>query len=341
MKKNARTLSVLMFLFVLSAAPDVRAHFLESESDYYKADETAGHVHQPNAQRIYDWPEYESRKIFLKTNNLGFREDQDTETERPSGTVRVLVTGDSHTDGVVNNGESFPNLLENMLNEKGDGRYEVLNGGTGYYTFRNYLGFLKKYLYLKPDVFIAAVYTGNDFLDTARLLEAGGMKVSRSDDYTRPLYKQSEAGGLALSQSINQIYYFRFFPQTKEPVLQSAAEDLAGIKTLCEENGISFLAVLLPAKADVEWARDQAVLDELKAGLSLTAQDLTINKNLTNALKEILSEKGVVYLDLSDAMSNQDEALFWKKDHHLNPRGHRVAAETLYDWMSGKKAPAF
>ncbi len=341
MKKTALTLSVFMFLCVLAAASDAHAHFLESESDYYKADETAGHVHQPHAYRSFGWPEAEGGKMIMKTNNLGFREDQDTADEKGPGTVRVLVTGDSHTDGVVQNAESFSNLLEAMLNEKGNGRYEVLNGGTGYYTFQNYLGFLKKYLYLKPDVFIAAVYTGNDFLDAARLLEAGGMRVSRSDDYTRPLYKQSEAVGLALAQSINQIYYFRFFPQMKEPVLESAAEAFAGIKTLCEENGISFLTVLLPAKADGEWASDQAVLDELKAGLSLTPEDLAINKDLTSALKEKLSEKGVAYLDLADAMRNHAEALFWKKDHHLNPRGHRAAAKALYEWMSGKKAQAF
>lgn len=340
MNLKQQVLSLTAALFVLVSARDAHAHFLKDEPDYYKTDEAAGHVHQPHAQRIYDWPEYEGGKIFLRTNNLGFREDQDTLDEKAPGTVRVLVTGDSHTDGVVNNAESFPNLLETMLNARPGATYEVLNGGTGYYTFRNYLGFLEKFLYLKPDVFIVAVYTGNDFLDTARFLEAAGMRVSRGDDYTRPLYNQSEAGGLALAQSINQIYYFKFFPQMKEPVLQAASEAFDAIKALCEENEISLRVVLLPAKADVEWDRDQAVLDELRSGLALTPQDLTLNESLANALKAALSKKGVTYFDLLEVMKNQDKELFWKKDHHLNPYGHRLAAETIYQmWMEIEEEP--
>ena len=102
----------------------------------------------------------------MTTNNLGFREDEDTQENKPANTIRVLVTGDSHIDGVVYNSESFPNLLESRLNaDYGSERFEVINGGVGYYGPQHYLGFLRKYAFLRPDMFIVVVYSGNDFQD--------------------------------------------------------------------------------------------------------------------------------------------------------------------------------
>lgn len=332
-------LNVSAAFFLLTAGLEARADFLEKEADYYQKDEIAGHAHRAYAERIYPWPEHPSRKVILKTNNLGFREDQDTALEKAEGVTRILVGGDSHTDGVVNNRESFPNLLENLLNESQRSGYEVLNGGVGHYGFQNYAGFLKKHLSLKPDVYMVAVYTGNDFLDMARFLEENGTPAKRPEDYEKILHSQIEDGAAALSQSLNQVYYFRAFPEMKEKVLEAAAGVFAEIQSECDSRNILFWVVLLPAKADVEWASDRSVLDAVKKGLKLTPEDLAINEELKESLKAFLAAKGIPYLDLADAMKGQKEALFWKRDHHLNDRGHRLTAERIYQAI-GTEFPA-
>lgn len=137
-------LGVVVFRSSESPANFPSLPFLKVENDYYIYDDVAGHLHRPNARREYKWPEHKSGKIIMNTNNLGFRENADTEIQKVSGVIRILVTGDSHIDSVVYNGEFFPNQLEGLLN-KGNTNpsYECINGGVGNYGPHNYSGFLK------------------------------------------------------------------------------------------------------------------------------------------------------------------------------------------------------
>jgi len=137
--------------------------FLKDEAKYYVADAIAGHLHRPGVELEFSWYEHPRGMIVLRTNNRGFREDKDTDLKKAAKGVRILVTGDSHTDGVVYNSESFPNVLEEKLNAASSSpRFEVINGGVGYYTFQNYSGFLRRHIDLQPDYFIATVYLGNE-----------------------------------------------------------------------------------------------------------------------------------------------------------------------------------
>lgn len=211
---NTKVMLVILIAFFLAKA-EVRAGFLEDESDYYMEDEIAGHVHRPHAVRRYEWPEYKKRLIILKTNNLGFREDTDTSVNKLKDVIRILVTGDSHIDGVINNNESFPNVLETRLNSANPAfKFEVINGGVGYYGFEHYELFLHKYLFLKPDKYIVVIYTGNDFLDSARIVELKLQPIERPSAYAASLEKCIHEG--ITSQVMNQGYYFKTFPAMNE-----------------------------------------------------------------------------------------------------------------------------
>ena len=207
------TLAIVPFLLCFKG--ELRAGIID-ETDYYQSDETVGHVHKPYAKREYDWPECKKGKIVNKTNNLGFRKDVDTKINKASGVTRILVTGDSQIDGVVDNNESFPNVLEDKLNsEINPAKFEVLNGGVGYYGPDHYLGFLYRYLFLKPDVYIVVIYTGNDFLDAARILEARDGINKRPEKYFHTLQNCKWNDG-AVNQVMNQVYYFKTFPEMKK-----------------------------------------------------------------------------------------------------------------------------
>jgi hypothetical protein len=102
-----------------------------SNTDNNVRDSMAGHIHKPHLVGELTWPEHPQGAIRYVTNNLGFRKDSDTTECKGSGVYRILVTGDSHTDGVVYNSESFPNRLETMLNLSSKKlTYEVINGGS-------------------------------------------------------------------------------------------------------------------------------------------------------------------------------------------------------------------
>ncbi|HSV43971.1 MAG TPA: hypothetical protein VLJ10_05390, partial [Candidatus Bathyarchaeia archaeon] len=135
-----------------------RAGIVDDHPDYYQADEIVGFVHRPYAERTFNWPEYHKGKISLKTNNLGFREDADTAVEKKGDVTRVLVIGDSHIDGIIDNSESFPHVLETLFNARaGVPRFEMINGGTGLYGTDEYVLFLKKFLFLKPDIYMVVL----------------------------------------------------------------------------------------------------------------------------------------------------------------------------------------
>jgi len=115
------------------------------------------------------FPEHPDGHFLYRGNNLGFREDHDTRIEK-SDSIRIVVLGDSHTDGVCWNRESYANRLEHHLNEQRDGRsYEVINAGTGKYSPFQYL---RAYQYrikpLRPDIVVIGLYVGNDFFDMYR-----------------------------------------------------------------------------------------------------------------------------------------------------------------------------
>lgn len=313
------------------------ADITQTESDYYQQDEFAGHIHRPYAKREYTWPEHPKGRIILKTNNLGFREDSDTQITKSKGTIRILVTGDSQIDGVVYNEESMPNVLEKKLNLVNQTtKFEVINGGVGYYDPDHYFLFLNKQLVLKPDAYIVVIYSGNDFLDAARLIEAGGDFNKRPEDYMEYLQKCNCEG--LLDQAMNQIYYFKTFPTMKEKVVRHVFDVLLKINQLCKMHDIDFIVIFLPTKADVEWQTDSPRLGQVKECLHLDESDLKINRDLVIALMRQLSDIHVSLLDMHKAMEGHQSEFFWKKDYHLNVRGHAFLAERIYEIFGNRLA---
>src|SRR5690606_18882269 len=84
----------------------------------------------PNLEVRVPWPEHPNGEYVMRTNALGMREDEEVDPCRPD--LRILVTGDSHTDGICANSESFCNRLEARLAAEDGGRtVEALNAAAG------------------------------------------------------------------------------------------------------------------------------------------------------------------------------------------------------------------
>ena len=194
-----------------------QATFLQGD-DFYQLDSIAGHVHAPNAERYVPWPEHPDSAFTMRTNNMGSREDADTDPN--AAVMHIMVVGDSHTDGVCNNSESFVNLAErdvnSMLGVDAPMPIEIINGGTGFYSFQQYAGFFRKYEALTSQWTIV-VYLGNDFIE-ALMYDSTSTNVGPAlqTSWYRLRKKWMNAGtGLANTQSVNQLLYFDLYPEKK------------------------------------------------------------------------------------------------------------------------------
>ncbi len=307
-------------------------HFLQRESDYYRPDPQAGHIHQPFVHRVVRWNEHPTGEIRMITNNLGFREDRDTRIEKPANTLRILATGDSHTDGVVNNHESFINRLEEKLNRDPAAlSFEVINGGTGYYTFQHYQGFLEKWSSLQPDVYIVTVFTGNDFIEAVKE-DTRNYQVMRSlKRFYNRMWLRWQAPPSGLSQGLAQLVYFRSFPEMRDAAVSIATSRLSAIGELCRKQGISLWVVLLPAKFDVDPMAD---LDQIMDALDLSEEEMQGNRHLASQLKQALERMNIPAIDPYDRMKAETRPLYWNADHHLSDAGHALVANQVYDMIA-------
>ena len=128
-----------------------------------------GAEHAPDVEARVPLVEHPGGAFTFRTNNLGLRRDADTDEDKPADLFRVLVLGDSQTDGYVDNEASFSSLLEQALGERlarQGRRVEVLNAGVaGYSPAQAFLWYDVHGAELRPDLVIAVFYPGNDVLD--------------------------------------------------------------------------------------------------------------------------------------------------------------------------------
>ncbi len=308
-------------------------HFPESESDYYQADKIAGHFHIPSASREFDWPEHPNGKIEMKTNNIGCRNDQDSEIKKQGNLKRIVITGDSHTDGVLNNSESVAAHLKVFLSkDHPDLEFEVLNAGNGYYGPQNYLGIYKKFLPYKPDLYIVIVYTGNDYLDGLRI-EAENNRMENPERPHGYYDKLWEIDGLYsgfTGQYLNQLKFFDTYPLYVDTALTIMKDNLSKINKLCLENNSEFLVLLLPSKIDTEAKTDQKRIDEVFNIMGFTNSHIETNRAVSIELAEWLTQQNIQYIDLYDSFLQTNEELFWKADYHVNHHGHYLMAIQIF-----------
>ena len=122
-----------------------------SKSNYY------AYKSKPNIDLV-ETDKYYNFTQRIKTNDEGFRFGIKDKFRK-----NIMVLGDSVTFGIgVNNGETYPDCLENILGNK----YNVLNFGVGGWGFAEYYLTYKKYVRdVNPILIIMGVFPSNDFND--------------------------------------------------------------------------------------------------------------------------------------------------------------------------------
>ncbi|MHC4941597.1 MAG: SGNH/GDSL hydrolase family protein [Planctomycetota bacterium] len=281
-----------------------------------------------NLRRVF--PEHPEGGWRVISNNYGFRNDADVLEEKPD--LRILVTGDSHTEGVVPNSENFPNVLGALLKERFPGRtIESLNAGVGAYSFHQYLGVIEKYKTLKPDIFVMAVYGGNDFINMLPLLWYLHRlpEPEYSIEYTLKVREASEKYCEFYAQVFGQIS--RFFEKPKEIhfVMKAARAIVLEAARKCKEEGIHLIVVYIPSMGLAQPGLIPEQVEPVFELLGMEAWDYGIARELKKQFLRALQESEIPCLDMEEIFSGSTEPVYWLSDYHINTLGHRLIAEAL------------
>ena len=273
--------------------------------------------------------EYPGGRYRIQTNSLGLR-DRELPEERD---LLVLFAGDSQTEGVCENDESFVNRLEQGLARRYPGRaIEALNaalGGTGPWYYRDTL---EAYLELEPDLFVAVFYGGND-LSGVILLERFYRR--RGGGRSLDSFREQNAAGLASlpgatrTSVINQAIYFEVNPEDIEFALSAWCSIALEMRDRCQEAGVRFRPVFLPSPFVGQPGIFQAAREEVALALPDIVDELELEDRLADRWIQVLREEGVEPIDLRPAFQEEDRCLYWQADRHLNLLGQEVVARAL------------
>jgi hypothetical protein len=317
---------------------DVVSQLWDLEQEYVQFDPWCYYRHPARLNLRRPWDEHPQGMFMMRTNGLGLRMDSEPSAEPPD--LRVLVAGDSHTDGVCFNKETFPALLEVALAAQRDGEaVEVLNAGMGGYSFYHYLGVLERFQALSPDVFVMVVYGGNDFAEALSLYH----RFNRSrqphgfETYEAELLAARDEHSGSLAQSLMSEKYFATFPGQIEAALQMARDVTTEVQVSCLRNGVHPIVVYLPPATEVEWGVHAEPLERVSAALQLDPTTLDAASQLADSYLEFLRERRIDFVDLRPAFRAAEPPLYWLRDQHINLRGHELVARELLPAVSASR----
>lgn len=261
---------------------------------------------------VYGWkniPNWQATTIGkpLSINSKGLR-DREYPHQKPAGTKRILVLGDSYTWGYgVGNTEIYTEVLERMLaNESSP--YEVINAGvSGWGTDQQYLFLVREGLKYSPDLVIVSHFI-ND-LDEILHTKMYGLQ--------KPIFTL-QGNQLILSNV---------------PVPKPSLQNQGIVQTT---NPLMITKRLFETMRDECNKQDCQLLIMQFGAFVFPEQEETIRLRslITTVFPKI---KDVFYLDLDGEFERANllapELIGDNRDNHWDAHGHRKTAEILYRFL--------
>lgn len=308
-------------------------------------DAEVGTKQMPNAKGFVVCPEYE---IDMIINSKGLR-DREFTYQKPERTERILVLGDSFACGYgVQTEETFAKVLEDLLNSDAgtSSNWEVLNGAIGSTGTAHQLSFFKteghKY---DPDYVVLCFCLSNDFWDniTSGLYSlqdgelvkhdaplTGARKIQRYTNWIPGYntmfarshllnfvkYRVSAHHRHNLSSRIQETHTESEIVEDEEEITQALVLSLSDA---CADIGCRFILTVVPSYDDCDFDGETTRLVRYATAVGIPFVD--VRPRLRRAMQE-----GV--------------RVHYKRDGHWTRDGHRLAAETLYEFFNGVDVPA-
>jgi lysophospholipase L1-like esterase len=283
-------------------------------------------------------------------NQLGLR-DRERSHERTPGRIRILALGDSVTFGLgVAEAETFPRVTEDLLNatrRKDLSSVEVLNFGMpGFNTVHELAQLRELGFAFHPDVVVLG-FLYNDVepstAQSARLARTIGLDAASGASAAPSLGRRVKAGinsgdkylkdhslffawlsprlGIVLrplgAKGFGQVGEVKDQYADSSPHWTWARTALLEMKRLCDERGIEFVVVIIPAMA------------------RFTESSYPI-KEYHTAVSDFCRAHSITFLDLLPHFWGLDGSRFWTSlsDGHPNAQGHRIMASALAGFLA-------
>lgn len=305
-----------------------------------------------------------------RVNNLGLR-GADTSEDKPAGTYRILMLGDSFTMGKgVTDDETSSVLLERFLREKlvaCNGRpVEVLNGGVDSYSpVLSYIELKRDLTHLAPDLVVENLdvsdlaqeraYRGQAVFDERSDVEAVPQRTDGKSFYDRLrdwtdrnlfftrllLYYANHAMGhrdfsvrSVVMEADPEIVAHTLEGDTvyRTQQWQELFDSISRMKRHAEANGMQFVLTVYP------WAHQISDAEWVPGRYTFMPKDARPSDKSLNTIKALAAANGIELLDLTPVFRayRGTEALYFKHDMHLTPTGQKLMAQGLADNLGGR-----
>lgn len=324
-------------------------------------DEQTGWAKRPSASVERSGPEFDVR---IQTNQLGLVDDSMSTPTKPAGTFRLLVLGDSFTQGfTVSRDDLYVDLLERRW--RAEGRpLDIVNAGTeAWSTDQEVAWFLSEGERFQPDFVLLAAYENDLYWNgQSRYITRGAQKplfradgsleVERCEDvgplpWTERFATTRLLAGIVSPQRVPDEHLFQpegasrpilreFAPllNTKPAFLDRSIEGTSGaliaFRRECERIGAQPLFLAIPSHAAIDPSHAERFAAEALGGLD---QRLWAADAPPEFLLRLAQASGIRGFDPRAALrtAQRERAQYFDVDWHLNPAGNRTLAAFLHD----------
>jgi hypothetical protein len=262
--------------------------------------------------------------VEFRYNSLRFR---DVEIgPKPPGVKRVLVLGDSFTEGQgVKEPDTYPRRLEALLNGAGAGRWEVRNCGRRATDFPELYAAFEEILAFEPDVIVYGMvlndadrsaefqarqtYVNDWILDRGRILEGGAAAGLQPMDSRLFAMVHDRLEGYRTSQATLR-WYRDMYGEPNRAGWERTQQYLREMNRRTRATGARFLVAAWPL---------------------LVSLDRYPFTDVHETIARFCVEAGIPRHDLLPVLRGRPTESLWVHpvDMHPNEIAHRLAAESL------------
>ena len=342
-KLKLKILSIILFafIFLLSGEVIIRLEGAIKGGRIWTSDKYLHVQHIPNVfyTNVAYYKEYVAKG---KVNNWGFI-GEDLHIEKPKGTQRIIVLGDSMTEAIqVDMNRNYCSRLEKLLNENYK-RYEVINAGISDYSPKlEYLYLREKLIYFKPDYLILQLFANDVYDDNIHKgidTESVDLPLRRSF-----VYNHSKLYHYFLRQKAKLIKKFfkqkasrsdtvmdRFFfiregnDELKRNLWVNTEQYLLKIKEIADTKGIGLVVFTIPMEAQI------SLPENMSPASQFYFKEIPTD-DFDNAVERFCKRNNVDFIDMPAVFrDNKKLNLYYSQDGHLTKTGHKLVAETIFE----------
>lgn len=322
---------ILRFTGVFQTISEQRGHGYQSE--YITHHEGHFRVYEPNDTIFHTTSEF---SYGYPTNNLGLADTVELATDKRIGEYRILVLGDSFTQGVGAPFDSswvqlFRKRLRNDIQLQGK-RLSVLNAGISGSDPFYYLKFLEKHVDdLKPDLTLIMLNTSDvdDVIfrgGNERFLTNGDTRSKRSP-WFETLYEHSHVVRLFVHAALD-MNYLLVRRKNEQSLRQESMERIN--------------CVLLETKEMMDKLESDLVIITLPIADEINNDAYVLGKD--SRFFQDLHDNGLKHIDLHSELKlhilNRTFSYYaWPVDKHYKGKGYDLISKFLFDTLSANLEP--